>query len=175
MADFVEVIHRLKSTQPGAADSPVVAFGGSYGGMLTAWLRMKYPASVVGYALRLFIVVGWLWGSIVISELYKELYNLVALLCSFRFTEIVVFDIVIEFSKCISLLRACHHYILSYMRIYDYRLNNLVLFVSLILPPQSVIHAWSNYTHIQGPSRVCSNLAVWRFSRSRTFQCNRLK
>lgn len=48
LADFVTLIDLIKSTVPGAAHSPVVAFGGSYGGMLAAWLRMKYPHSVIG-------------------------------------------------------------------------------------------------------------------------------
>ena len=51
LADFVSLIDHIKSTVPGATRSPVVAFGGSYGGMLAAWLRMKYPHSVVGSVL----------------------------------------------------------------------------------------------------------------------------
>ncbi|XP_065059079.1 lysosomal Pro-X carboxypeptidase-like [Rhopilema esculentum] len=48
LADFATLIDNMKATMPGAANSPVVAFGGSYGGMLAAWFRMKYPSSVVG-------------------------------------------------------------------------------------------------------------------------------
>jgi len=48
LADYVALIDHIKSTTRGAATSPVVAFGGSYGGMLAAWLRMKYPHAVVG-------------------------------------------------------------------------------------------------------------------------------
>lgn len=51
LADYVYLINDLQKKY-GKSDSlgkvPVVAFGGSYGGMLTAWLRMKYPASVIG-------------------------------------------------------------------------------------------------------------------------------
>lgn len=43
LADYADLILHLKFTLPGAKKSPVVAFGGSYGGMLAAWFRLKYP------------------------------------------------------------------------------------------------------------------------------------
>ncbi|XP_004075329.1 lysosomal Pro-X carboxypeptidase [Oryzias latipes] len=45
LADFAVLIQNLKSKMP---ESPVISVGGSYGGMLSAWLRMKYPNVVVG-------------------------------------------------------------------------------------------------------------------------------
>lgn len=48
LADYAQFITDLKDTTPGAKYSPVVVFGGSYGGMLAAWLRIKYPHVVVG-------------------------------------------------------------------------------------------------------------------------------
>ena len=47
LADYASVIREFKRSRKAEA-SKVVAFGGSYGGMLASWLRMKYPASVVG-------------------------------------------------------------------------------------------------------------------------------
>lgn len=47
LADYVDLIHHLKS-QPEYKLSPVIVFGGSYGGMLSAWMRLKYPHVVQG-------------------------------------------------------------------------------------------------------------------------------
>lgn len=41
MMDYVEFIQFLKKTY--CADCPVIVFGGSFGGMLATWMRMKYP------------------------------------------------------------------------------------------------------------------------------------
>lgn len=45
LADYIELITHLKKKYK---HSPVIAFGGSYGGMLSAWIRMKYPGYVAG-------------------------------------------------------------------------------------------------------------------------------
>ncbi|KAJ7294728.1 hypothetical protein O6H91_06G056100 [Diphasiastrum complanatum] len=47
LADFATLITDFKKNLSAEA-SPVVAFGGSYGGMLAAWFRLKYPHIVIG-------------------------------------------------------------------------------------------------------------------------------
>lgn len=47
LADYVVLITDLKKNLS-AEDSPVVLFGGSYGGMLAAWFRLKYPHIAIG-------------------------------------------------------------------------------------------------------------------------------
>ena len=41
LADYAELITHLKATLPGAANCPVVAFGGSYGAKLTARTKKR--------------------------------------------------------------------------------------------------------------------------------------
>ncbi|CAI9111212.1 OLC1v1011383C1 [Oldenlandia corymbosa var. corymbosa] len=47
LADFAILITELKRNLSAQA-SPVVLFGGSYGGMLAAWMRLKYPHIAIG-------------------------------------------------------------------------------------------------------------------------------
>jgi len=42
MMDYVEFIKFIRYSY-GAMNLPCIVFGGSYGGMLASWLRMKYP------------------------------------------------------------------------------------------------------------------------------------
>ncbi len=46
--DFVDLIQDFKKTNKTLENSPVIAFGGSYGGMLAAWSRMKFPHVYAG-------------------------------------------------------------------------------------------------------------------------------
>ncbi|KAL9668470.1 hypothetical protein QQ045_006004 [Rhodiola kirilowii] len=47
LADFAVLVTSLKKDLS-AESSPVVLFGGSYGGMLAAWMRLKYPHIAIG-------------------------------------------------------------------------------------------------------------------------------
>ncbi|GLU20176.1 hypothetical protein SLE2022_363880 [Rubroshorea leprosula] len=47
LADFAVLVTELKRNLSAEA-CPVVTFGGSYGGMLAAWMRLKYPHVAIG-------------------------------------------------------------------------------------------------------------------------------
>ena len=48
LADYAELIAELRDELPGGHDSPFIGFGGSYGGMLASWFRIKYPHAIEG-------------------------------------------------------------------------------------------------------------------------------
>ena len=47
LSDYASLIAHLK-VEYSAASAPVIAFGGSYGGMLTGWMRIAYPDVITG-------------------------------------------------------------------------------------------------------------------------------
>ena len=47
MADFAQLIYAIRDEWD-AWDSKIIGFGGSYGGMIASWFRMKYPNAVDG-------------------------------------------------------------------------------------------------------------------------------
>ncbi|KAG4402078.1 hypothetical protein AAZX31_02G115900 [Glycine max] len=47
LADYAAILEHIKKTLH-AQNSPVIVIGGSYGGMLASWFRLKYPHLTVG-------------------------------------------------------------------------------------------------------------------------------
>ncbi|CAL0318469.1 unnamed protein product [Lupinus luteus] len=47
IADYADVLIHIKKTLS-AQHSPIIVFGGSYGGMLASWFRLKYPHIALG-------------------------------------------------------------------------------------------------------------------------------
>jgi len=45
--DYVELVKFIRG-EYSAEDKACIVFGGSYGGMLAAWLRMKFPQTFQG-------------------------------------------------------------------------------------------------------------------------------
>lgn len=92
LADFATLIRFLKnnSTYSDRINKcPVIAFGGSYGGMLTAWMRMKYPNVIAG-GLASSAPVAWFLGAgipdleYVYAKIVTQDYAAVSSECSSR-------------------------------------------------------------------------------------------
>ncbi|KAF6773351.1 hypothetical protein AHF37_07784 [Paragonimus kellicotti] len=73
LADFVYLIADLKH-QYGNKNTPVIAFGGSYGGMLAAYMRVKYPHMVTG-AIASSAPVKWVAGFGNFHEFFESVTN----------------------------------------------------------------------------------------------------
>ncbi|XP_030548563.2 lysosomal Pro-X carboxypeptidase-like [Rhodamnia argentea] len=82
LADYATLITDLKKNWT-AEDSPVVVFGGSYGGMLAAWFRLKYPH----------IAIGALSSS-------SPILNFDNITSPYRFTDIITRDFRSESENC---------------------------------------------------------------------------
>jgi lysosomal Pro-X carboxypeptidase len=88
LADFAYLVNYLKSIYK---DAPVIAFGGSYGGMLAAWFRIKYPHLVT--------------GAIAASA---PVFHFNSTVDPYLFNEIVTDDYKAVSEKCASNIRTAH-------------------------------------------------------------------
>jgi len=61
MWDYIELLKDIKTSFPELENRATIAFGGSYGGMLASWLRMKYPTHFQG-ALAASAPILWFEG-----------------------------------------------------------------------------------------------------------------
>ena len=52
LADYATLIHALKVERGAPASTKVIALGGSYGGMLAAWLRMHFTIGAMAHTLQ---------------------------------------------------------------------------------------------------------------------------
>uniref|UniRef100_A0A2P2HZL6 Lysosomal Pro-X carboxypeptidase n=2 Tax=Hirondellea gigas TaxID=1518452 RepID=A0A2P2HZL6_9CRUS len=88
LADYAELITFMKQQYEHAEHSPVVVFGGSYGGMLAAWMRIKYPNIVQ--------------GAIAASAPVAQFTGLTP--CN-KFSEIVTSTFAKESKECVTIIR----------------------------------------------------------------------
>ena len=65
LADYATLLTELKTTiLENAASCPVISFGGSYGGTLTTYFRLKYPQVVIGgWHLHLLVIMQTMDGT----------------------------------------------------------------------------------------------------------------
>ncbi|KAF2896876.1 hypothetical protein ILUMI_09299 [Ignelater luminosus] len=73
LADYVYLLQYLGKYCK--KENPVIAFGGSYGGMLSAWLRMKYPSSVWGAVASSAPI--WQFQGLVSCEIFNKIITFV--------------------------------------------------------------------------------------------------
>ncbi|KAJ6406726.1 hypothetical protein OIU84_010270 [Salix udensis] len=93
LADYATLIIDLKKNLS-AADSPVVVFGGSYGGMLAAWFRLKYPH----------VAIGALASS-------SPILNFESITSPYSFNNIITQDFRGESEDCYRSFKICNNYI----------------------------------------------------------------
>ena len=104
LADFARLLNYLKDQHNNA---PVIAWGGSYGGMLAAWFRIKYPNIV--------------HGAIAASAPINHFYGIVDY---FLFNEIITNDFAEARSTCPGLIQD------GFTRIKQHSMNSTKSFVN---------------------------------------------